>query len=239
MRVTCPRRLVLGMNHSCQTDSVLSLETARWIELTKSIKNEKEKENTHLSCSRLRQSLPGRHRSRPCRAPSCCSCWHSRPASSLPQCSRTGTGTSRFGRCPGPSSRSGTSRPCSPPRWRTPRKRTRRRCTALGPSSRRGTAAPSSSPLRSRGRTHTPLPRTPPGPSSHPGSGARSSSYPPNHPHRCSRRGQSWSSHVRCSPGQSLDDLELTESVHKCTKIQPPCYIILTWRKFQHFPAEP
>lgn len=34
----CPRRLLLGMNHSCQTVSVLSLETAKWIKLTESIK---------------------------------------------------------------------------------------------------------------------------------------------------------------------------------------------------------
>lgn len=133
--------------------------------------------------------------------------------SSLPRCSRAGIGTSHWRRSPGPSSRSDTSRPCSPLRCRTPRTRTLRQCTAPGPSSQRGTGAQSSSLLRNHGHTRTRPPHRPPDPSSHLDSGAQSSFYPPSLPHRYTRRGQSWSCRVRCSPGHSPNDLGMIESI--------------------------
>lgn len=176
----------------------LYLTTARgadWWERAKAI--------SYQSCSRLQQSPLGRRRILPCRVPSCYSCWRNRRASSPLPRTPAGTGTSRSGTAPGPSSRWDISRPCSPRRWRTPRTHTPRRYTTRGLSSLRGSAALSSCPLRSRGRTRTPPPRRRPGPSSRPGSAAPSSFCRSSRPRRRSRTGRSWSCRGRRSPGQS------------------------------------
>lgn len=163
------------------------------------------------SCSRLRRRQPGSCRNLLCRLLCCCSCWHSRAASSLPPRTRADTGTCRWCRVPGPSNRSDTCRPCSPHRWRTPHTHTRRRCTGPDPSSLKGTVVPSSCLRQSHGRTRTPLPHTPPALSSRPGSVAQSNFCRPIPLHRCSRRGQSWSCHDRCSLGQNPNDLRTGE----------------------------
>lgn len=91
---------------------------------------------THRMRSHLLCSPPGKRRSRPCRLPSGCSCWHRTRPSSPPPRSPDGTDRFRWRRGPGRSSHSGSDSGSSHHQCRPPRRRTRHPDTGPDPSSR-------------------------------------------------------------------------------------------------------